>query len=324
MSDGYRLGKHRDKYCLTYTHPERGRTRISTGTADRGEAEAIARNIWRKLHAAPTDRISDLWTAYVNDRKQSVARTDRFEATWKPLERHFGHRMGTAVNQEDCREYYRARKREGMSDSTIKTELEFLRACLRFKYDKNAPKLWLPPASKPRDRYLTKDEARQLLDDIETPHVRLFVELALATGARMSAILDLTWDRVDLKRGTVDFNPGGRHQTNKRRTVVPLNDRVTKALEEAREASLSDYVIEYAGHPVKSVKKAIRAAAARSGIPVSPHVFRHTAGVWMAEANIPMQKIAQYLGHTSTRVTEQVYARYSPTFQRDAAEALTF
>lgn len=324
MSDAYRLGKHRGKFSLVYTHPERGRVRIATGAADRGEAEAIARNIWRKLNAAPSDRISDLWEAYAKDRKQSAVRKDRFESTWKPLAGHFGHKMGQAVDQEDCRAYYRLRKREGMSDSTIKTELEFLRACLRFKYGATAPKLWLPPASKPRDRHLTKQEARDLIEAIETPHVRLFVELALATGARMSAILDLTWDRVDLKRGTVDLMPPGRHQTNKRRVVVPLNERALKALQDAHKGALTDHVIEYAGQPVKSVKKAIASAARRSGIPVSPHVFRHTAGVWMAEADTPMQKISQYLGHTSTRITEQVYARYSPSFQRDAAAALVF
>lgn len=324
MPEQYRFGKHRGKWSLVYSDPQRGRVRIATGTDDRGRAEAIARDIWRRLNAAPSDRISDLWEAYVRDRKQSVTRTDRFDGTWKALEKHFGHRMGNAVNQEDCRAYYRARKREGMSDSTIKTELEFLRACLRFKYGATAPKLWLPPASKPRERFLTKEEARQLLDDIEAPHVRLFVILALATGARMSAILDLTWDRVDLKRRTADFRPAGRHQTNKRRVVVPLNDRATEALLEAREGALTDNVIEYAGQPVKSVKKAIGAAGRRSGIPVSPHVFRHTAAVWMAEQDVPMQQIAQYLGHTSTRVTEATYARYSPSFLKRASSALDF
>jgi integrase len=140
----------------------------------------------------------------------------------------------------------------------------------------------------------------------------------------MSAILELKWDQVDLRRGTVDFRPAGRHQTNKRRTVVPLNPQALEALNAAKEGGLSDYVIEYAGKPVKSIKKAIRSAAARAGIPASPHVFRHTAGVWMAEADVPMQKIAQYLGHTTTAVTERTYARYSPSFMRDASEALRF
>jgi integrase len=65
-------------------------------------------------------------------------------------------------------------------------------------------------------------------------------------------------------------------------------------------------------------------AAKRSGISCSPHVFRHSAGVWMAQADVPMQKISQFLGHTSTRVTERTYARYSPSFMKDAAAALEF
>jgi integrase len=42
----------------------------------------------------------------------------------------------------------------------------------------------------------------------------------------------------------------------------------------------------------------------------------------MAQADVPMQKIAQVLGHTSTRVTETTYARYSPRFMADAMAAL--
>jgi integrase len=42
----------------------------------------------------------------------------------------------------------------------------------------------------------------------------------------------------------------------------------------------------------------------------------------MDRSAVAMQKIAQFLGHTSTRVTERTYARYSPGFMRDAADAL--
>jgi integrase len=33
----------------------------------------------------------------------------------------------------------------------------------------------------------------------------------------------------------------------------------------------------------------------------------------MAEAGIPMEEIAQYLGHANVEVTRKVYARYSPS-----------
>ena len=48
-----------------------------------------------------------------------------------------------------------------------------------------------------RNRALTRNEVRRLLEALEDmPHLALFVRLAIATGARMSAILELTWDRV--------------------------------------------------------------------------------------------------------------------------------
>lgn len=248
----------------------------------------------------------------------------RFESSWKALAPHFGHKLGHAINREDCRAYFKARSTLGKSNSTIKTELEFLRACLKLRYKGNAPSIWLPPASAPRDRYLTKAEFSDLLSQADTPHIRLFLILAVATGARMSAILDLEWSRVDFQHGTIDLRPPGRVITNKRRTVVPMNDRAREALVLASQAALTGHVIEYAGQPVKSVKKAIAALARRTGIPCSPHVFRHTAGVWMAEADVPMQKISQFLGHTSTKVTEATYARYSPSFMQDASAALNW
>lgn len=329
MSD-YRLVIHRGKYSLAFNDPAAvgqgnpsGRVRIATGTDDRGLAEAIARDIWRKRTTPDSDRIADLWPVYVADRKREVSRKDRFDSLWNALAPHFGHRLGRAITREDCREYHRARRKAGKSNSTVKTELEFLRACLRFHYKEAAPALWMPPDSKPRDRYLNAEERDRLLDGIATPHVRLFVILALTTGARMSAILDLTWDRVDLAVETVDLNPAGREITNKRRTTIKLNSRAVVALKEAQPAALTDHVIEFDGKPVKSIRKAIRSAAARAKVPCSPHVFRHTAGVWMANADVSMDKIAQRLG-TTLRIAEKHYARFSPSYQQDAAEALNW
>ena len=318
MSD-WRLVKHRGQYSLAYGHP---RKRIATGTNDRGRAEAIAGEIWRRLNRPAQERVSDLWEPYKDDRIAAGASKQRLDSLWRQIEPHFGYKLGRAITKQDCRDYAAMRKRAGKANSTVKTELEALRACLRWHYGKDAPIIVAPPPSKPRDRYLTKEERERLLSHIEAPHVRLFVTLALTTGARMGALLDLTWDRVNLERGLIDLNPAGRDITNKRRTVVPINSRARSELEKAKKAALTDYVIEYGGKQVASVKRAISAAAKRSGVPCSPHVFRHTAAVWMAEADVPMEKIAQYLGHTSTRVTFATYARFSPRFMEDAAAAL--
>jgi integrase len=82
-------------------------------------------------------------------------------------------------------------------------------------------------------------------------------------------------------------------------------------------------VIEWAGQRVRTVKRAFGRAAARAGLSdVTPHTLRHTAAVWMAEAGVPMSVIAQYLGHADSRITERIYARYSPEFLKTASEAL--
>lgn len=238
---------------------------------------------------------------------------------WKALEPFFGYKIGTAITRADCLAYTAKRRKDGMTNSTIRTELESLRACLRWHYGANAPKIVAPPPSKPRERFLTKADRDALLTAIATPHVKLFVMLALGTGARSGAILDLTWDRVGQ---TIDFNAAGRDKTNKRRTIVPVTPRLRTALDEARETAMSDHVIEYGGRPVKSVKTALMAASRRSGVAFSAHDLRRSAARWMAEDGVPMEVIAQMLGHTTTRITVQHYARFSPGFMAGAMAAL--
>ena len=105
--------------------------------------------------------------------------------------------------------------------------------------------------------------------------------------------------------------------------MVPMNATALNALSEARQRATTPYVIEYAGRPVKFIKMGLRRAGQRCGMEfVSAHVFRHSAATWMAEGGIPMAEIAQFLGHKDSRVTERVYARFSPTYLRGAASML--
>ncbi len=99
---------------------------------------------------------------------------------------------------------------------------------------------------------------------------------------------------------------------------------IVPALTAAKAAALTEYVIEWACKPVKSVKKAISRTAQRAGLMgVTPYVLRHTAAVWMAEAGVPMSEIAAYMGHTSPTVTFRTYARYSPEYLRKASQAIS-
>jgi integrase len=62
-----------------------------------------------------------------------------------------------------------------------------------------APFIELPPKPAPRERHLTRAEATALLAEAQ-PHILLAIRVMLSTAARVGAVLDLTWDRVDLDR----------------------------------------------------------------------------------------------------------------------------
>jgi integrase len=114
----------------------------------------------------------------------------------------------------------------------------------------------------------------------------------------------------------------GDHGT-KGRATVPLHDLARPFLLDAKRAALSDYVIEYAGRRVGSVRTGFRLACERANlVGVTPHVCRHTSAVMMAEAGVPMSEIAQFLGHGSTSITERTYARFSPEHLKRAAGAI--
>lgn len=310
---------------------ENGVTRRSSlRTQDAEEAKRKLLDFQRDFRPERSG-IGDIMDAYLADRKIQVVRYDRIADAWKALKPHFAHLRPDQITRETCREYAAARRKVTfrnrklpIQDGTIIKELTVLRAGLRW-HDKNTPAIFeMPSSPPPKERHLSREEFGKLVRSADrTPHLRLFVILALSTAGRAEAILELTWDRVDFEKGQIDLRKGAGRR--KGRALVPMTDTVKFALQEAKKAALSDFVIEYAEGPVKSVKKAFARACEEAELEgVTPHVLRHTAAVWMAEGGATMPEIANYLGHSDSRITERVYSRFSPSFLKKAATALEF
>jgi integrase len=249
--------------------------------------------------------------------------------TWKALKDRFGTMDAELITTEDSLAHIAARRAAGIADGTILTELGHLRTVMRWgekrKLIDRAPHIERPPKPRPREHHLTRQQARSLIDGANVPHVRLYIILALSTGARNAALLDLTWDRCDFERDRIDLRNPKITVPHKGRAIVPMNRTVKAALLEARAGALSPYVIEWAGRKVAAVKRGLRFAAQRAGVgAVSPHLLRHSAAVHMAESRVPMAEISQYLGHANSRITEQVYARFSPDYLKAAAASLEY
>src|SRR3546814_14319729 len=97
--------------------------------------------------------------------------------------------------------------------------------------------------------------------------------------ARPSAILELTWDRVDFERRLIDLNPAGRKQTAKRRPVVKMNDELFDAMQESYAAREIAHVVERGGKHGANIKKEFQEARDRSGVHVTPYMLRHQGAV---------------------------------------------
>jgi integrase len=305
--------------------------RRSLGTDDSETAKArlgeYVRQIEFQQHAGENLTVAAIWASYVRDREsEGKVAVPRMKDAWKRLEPTFGALLPAHVNKALCRSYLADRRRAGASDGTIHVELGYLRAAMRHGkregFISTEPVVVLPRKPPPREHHLTRDEVKRLIEAAYLPHVRLFIILAISTAGRASAILDLTWSRINFDRRTIALRDPERSETAKGRATVPINDMALEALTAARRGAVGAFVIEWGGKRVGSVKKAIASAARLAGVIATPHVLRHTAAVFMAENRVPMAEIAQFLGHRDSRTTERVYARFSPDYLRGAADAL--
>jgi len=319
----YSVQRFRGGYAIVWYDQAGTRRRQKLAAGDRAGAEAEARQSWR-LGDTSQKTCGAIVTAYHADRlANAIPSLPRMKDAWKAMRAFWEDVLPDAIDEEMAKAYA-AQRRAG--DATIRYELSHLAVALRWAKAKkiidDAPMVWRPAAPERKERHLSREQFKKLLAGTVAPHARLYMLLGIFTAARPSAILDLTWDRIDFERGTLNLNPPGRRQTAKRRPVVALNDQALEALKLAYAARQCQYVIERGAKKVANIKKAFQAASERSGVYATPYSLRHTAAVWMAEAGISMAEIAQFMGHDDSATTEKHYARFSPGFLRGAANAL--
>lgn len=319
----YTVQRLKGRYAIVYADTEGKRRRFRLTATDRLGAEVEARERWRAGDRSPWT-VGRLMEAYMANREEAgIASSQRQRDAWKAMRAFWSEARVDAIDEKMAKAYAATRR---ASPATIRTELGQLSTALswgaRSKLFDRQPAIWRPQAPEQIERHLTKAQFGAFLDACRAPHMKLYAKLGITTAARPSAILELTWDRVDLDGALANLNPVGRIQNGKRRPRVALNEIAVEALREAYRARQSIYVIEHGGKQVACVKKGFRLASARCGFKVTPYMLRHTAAVWMAEDSVPMAEIAQFMGHENSRITERHYARFSPQFLRRAAGSL--
>lgn len=173
-----------------------------------------------------------------------------------------------------------------------------------------------------RVRALARHECVRLLNAC-TGQYRNLVKGALLTGCRYGEIISLqVADYLEDARCIyVKFS-----KSDKPRHVALSQEGQVFFLQMTEGKAADDLIFTRDdGQPWKKnhqVRPLHQACNEASIVPaISFHVLRHTYASQLAMAGIPLQMIAQMLGHADTRVTEQHYAHLQPSFVMDAVRA---
>lgn len=326
----YRLQRLGDGWAAVWHESgRRRRYRLTAETSE--EARQLLDRYARAqelVDAQSTNTVAALFAAYIKDRRAEGKRfVPILEYNWRALAPRFGHLAPEMVSKALCRDYANDRRRRGIKDGTILTELRRLGTALRWakseKLIAEAPDVWLPPEPKSRDRWLTEDEARRLIAAAVAPHIANFIIIALATAARSEAILQLTWDRVDFHGGRIHLEDPETNRTAKGRATVPMNEMARAALTTAKGQAVTPYVIEWQQDRVRSIKKGFAASVKAAGIDhCTPHDVRRTAASWMVMKGVPIEQVARYLGHKNPNITWKTYGKWSPDYLSTASQAV--
>lgn len=296
--------------------------RCSTRTSSSEEAQAFLAAFVLEFDQAPaadlsvSDVLNWYWTSYA---EKELARPSNADLAIRNLKPFFGSTRTSDCSVAKQQAYVQRKRDQGYGAESIRRDLSVLSAAMKRaekhgRIDRAPPMMTVAPAP-PRDRWLSRQEVARLWWALRGPrsrHVLLFAKIALYTGARTGAILDLTWDRVDFEAGLLHFPMPGKRQTKKRRTVSPMGAILRSGLLAAYKRRRSEHVIEWAGQRIDRVAKAFITASKTAAIKnVSPHVLRHTFATWAVRKGAPIYMVGKALGQTVASTTER-YAKHAP------------
>jgi integrase/recombinase XerC len=130
------------------------------------------------------------------------------------------------------------------------------------------------------------------------------VEILYGCGLRVSELVGLKWDDVDLEeRWIVVLGKGAKERR------VPFGSYAQKALRELKNSKDPGNIFVFAGRQgkpltVRTVHRIVTSLAARGGIPgVTPHVLRHSCATHLLERGASLKFVQEFLGHENMATT---------------------
>lgn len=231
------------------------------------------------------------------------------------------------VTQEDLNAYLVYLQKEGKANTSISRILASTKAFFHHAYSlgntlKDPAKfLKTPKIEKKMPLILTEDEIRSLLSQPEKKSPkgirdRAVLQLLNDTGIRVSELIQLTMDRVNMTIGFIICQNGQRKRTvpfsreTKKALSVYLKEGRTNLLKGEKSSLL---FINCSGKPIsrQGIWKMVKFYGEKAGMQgsLSPESFRHSLAVRLLKNGADIHAVQNLLGH-SDLATTQMYKVY--------------
>lgn len=204
-----------------------------------------------------------------------------------------------------------------------------------------------PKVTSKRQISVVDHKTRDKLFDACRPDPPLYIAVKIMyyTGIRIGEAVALCWADIDAKArmATIAHTASGvghavtlaPTKTGKTRQVT-LPASLVAELEKYRHwqrqhimlhrdtYSASDYIITYSGklYDPGALRSRMRCRCRAAGISVRPHELRHTHATELFAAGLTPKDVQERLGHSSIKITMDIYTHYIPTRAIDIADYL--
>jgi len=281
--------------------------------------------LWRNAHLGvkPQHRWNEAVVRWLKEQShKATASEDVTKLRW--LDQFLGGKPLDTITRALIDRITEAKLAQGCSNATVNRTLEVLRAILRkcvddWEWLDRAPKIRMLKEPTRRIRFLTQEEARQLLA-VLPPHLSDMAAFTLATGLRAANVTDLQWTQVDLVRRLAWVHAD---QAKARKAIpVPLNAEAVVLIRKWL-GKHPTHVFSFRGKPITQVStKAWYAGLECAGITdFRWHDLRHTWASWHVQNGTPLYALQEMGGWASTEMVRR-YAHLAADHLAPFAERL--
>jgi len=219
------------------------------------------------------------------------------------LKQWFNTLNGSRVTSVAAQAYIDKLTKAGKSPSTVGLRAH---AIMRFFKWKGKPiTLDCPTIRIGEPDYLVIEQIEKLLATSNTVLEDTLITVLFDTAVRVSELLNLELSDINWTGKFISVvRKGGR------RAEVNISDKALVALGawlDARESNSKRVFMDISYYDAWSI---LKATGKRAGIPVHPHIFRHSRAIFMLMNGAELYTVKEHLGHVNIATTANIYGRF--------------